>query len=343
MTVSFRIGADNSRSEIQWLWKDHLLANSVNMIGGRKGSGKTSAIASILGAWRAGVMPDGSKPHKPLRRIMWFSSEEDTDKVICPRQALYKIKPVDVVTVDRRVNFGLNRAELPRDLQLLTMTIREHKVDAVIVDPWLELKPVAFDSKSDTATRDYITWMLSIAEQTETTWILVGHLTKGKSANALNELAGSAQVAATCRSVLRCDHPDKTKSDRYLSVLECNLGSPVYPIHYQVIPQKNGLARVEWGEIQEMSVVEISSLADEADERDLMIDAKNVIIQCLTSGKNSSKAILTEASDCGISNRTMTRAKYALGVKSKRVKSADGNNMIWVWFHPDYKPVKKST
>lgn len=343
MAASFRIGHDNTVGPVQWLWRDRILADSVNMISGRKETGKSSVIASILGHWRKGVMPDGSPPHKPLRRILWFSSEESVDRVIAPRQALYKIRSTDLVTIDRRINFGLNRAELPRDLQVIASVIREHKIDAVVVDPWLELKPHSFDSKSDTAARDYITFMLAIAEETKTTWLLVGHLTKGKSANSLNEISGSAQVAATCRSVLRCDYPDKTNDERYFSVLACNLGSPVFPVGYSVVPHSSGLVTIKWGSVKQMSVEEITELADEAPERSVMEEAKNLIIACLKEGKTEAKKILCEARECGISDRTMARAKFALGVKSKRVKSADGTTMINRWWHSDLKPDKKTT
>lgn len=335
MSITFRSGIDKNAPGTQWLWKDRLVANTLNLIDGRKGTGKSSVVSAILGSWHNGTMPDGSKPHKKLRRVLWFSSEEDYDGVIAPRLRHYGIKTNDVLTLDTRSASYIHRLNLESHYNQIKDTIIESKVDAVVVDPYTELKGSGFSSKDDAATRDYLTMMITLAKLTKSTWFLMRHLRKARSTYALDEGAGSVQIAATCRSVTRCDYPDSTKMDRYYSVLSCNLAAPTFPVQYQIEFAKCGIPVATFGAVCQISVEEMASMNSDAESRDVLSDAKKLLIRCLEEGKTLSVEIMREAESAVIGKSTLRKAKFELGIVARPRLDPSSGKVSWHWCMPD--------
>lgn len=335
MGINFRSGIDSTAAMIEWVWPNRVMANTINMISGRKGAGKSSAVSALLGHWKTGSMPDGSTPHRKLRRVIWFSSEEDYDSVIAPRAKANGINPDDIMTIDRREMTGLPLYDLAKNYTHLRDVIVERKVDAVIVDPYTELKSTGFASKDDGATRDYLTLMITLAQSTSSTWLLMGHCRKAKSNHPLDELAGSVQIAATCRSVIRCDHPDHDKPDRYFSVLACNLAEPTLPVSYTIQRTKSKVPVCKFGTEVQLTMDEIIDLTVDKESRDVLADAKLLLCRCLSEGKKNAADILKEAKQSAIGEKTLRTAKTQMGIRSVRVVDPVSGLATWQWCHPD--------
>jgi hypothetical protein len=337
MSVSFRSGIDKLQPAQAWLWRNRILANSVNIIDGRKGSGKSTYVRGLLGAWKRGKMPDGTPPHRKLRRIMWFSSEEDYDNTIGPALEIEGIPSSDVITIDRRQRLAIQSLNIVEHYAEISAEIMDKKIDAVVLDPYTELKPPGYSSKDDGATRDYLTLMLTMASATLSTWILMRHLRKAKATSALDEGAGSVQIAAACRSVTRVDWPDRDKPDRYYSVLACNLGEPVSPMSFRIVQSAAKIPVVKFGSMTSLTVEEIADLSDDQDKRDVLDEAKKLLQACLAEGKCNARDILKEAKDNAISESTLRTAKRQLKIIAKRVKDPVTGVVVWRWIMTEPK------
>lgn len=334
MGISFRSGIDTAAPGHQWLWRNRLVANTVNLVDGRKGSGKSTLVRGILGCWKAGKMPDATPPHRKLRRVMWFTSEEDYDNTVAPALKLEGIPDSDVITIDRRNKLAYQRLDLFTSYTQIAEEIMDKKIDAVVVDPFSELKPVGYATKDDGAMREYMTMMLSLASSTLSTWIVLRHLRKAKSTFALDEGAGSVQIAACARSVTRCDWPDRMKPERYYGVLVCNLGEPVNPLQFRCISSASKIPVVQWKGVTKLSMEEIIELNAEDSTRSVLDQAKEIIKCCIEEGNNTAVAILKEAKLSDISGKTMHKAKDQMKVTAQRVVDPVSGVACWMWVPP---------
>ena len=75
-------------------------------------------------------------------------------------------------------------------------------------------------------------------------------------------------------------------------------------------------------------------------QRSAVDEAKEFLVELLTTGEQSVKVISSEAKLAGIAPRTLDRAKAALGVRSRRV--GFGKKSYWVWVLPDPKSAKSA-
>src|SRR5205823_11388701 len=91
---------------------------------------------------------------------------------------------------------------LSHDLELLERTIKRTNARLVILDPLMAVLGGSIDSSRDQHIREVFTPLAHLAERTGCAILLIRHLTKGPSPNALYRGAGSLGILASARTSL---------------------------------------------------------------------------------------------------------------------------------------------
>jgi hypothetical protein len=170
--------------------------------------------------------------------------------------------------------------------------------------------------------------LADVAERTNCAICLVGHLNK-KSGGGLYRGLGSIDLMAAARSALFVGRLPFDREMRAFVHGKSNLSAPG-------VPQAFGFERdgaLAWLGPTEITLDELLSgkAAKKADGKSesQLERAMAVIENALESGESPANEVIKRGAALGICEKTMKRAKSALGVRSVR-RTAD-----WVWIMPE--------
>jgi hypothetical protein len=129
--------------------------------------------------------------------------------------------------------------------------------------------------------------------------------------------------------LLAATHPDDDEL-RLLAGQKNNLSLPPESLVYRIEAAENGAARIVYEGVSEATAGQLLRVPVDEEEKSVLTEAKEFLESELNGRRMAMKAVERNASEAGISPRTLKRAKQALGVKS--VKQSDGS---WTWSLPE--------
>lgn len=319
------------QKEVEWLWKNWIPLGCVSVLEGRKGTGKSTFSAALAAAITAGLPLPGRRD-KAIRDVLWVTAEEDPARAIGPRLAAAG------ADLGRVHMFGWNTEEacvkelvLPRDLLKLRAEIEARKVSLVVLDPLAGFLSRDCDENSQQDMRGLLQPLALLAAQTGAAILAIRHLRKGKAGCALDQGIGSVAIGAVARVVLRLDRVQGSKWKRALACVASNLGPQPQTLSFEVVAQ-DASTRVEWGESLPLDAEELAADQGDAGERSALEDARRLLREKLKDGWVPVRAIVVEAKDASVSERTLRSAKAELGVRTRFRR--EGEERRWEWGPP---------
>lgn len=321
---------------IEWLWPGWLARGKIHIIAGAPGTGKTTvgmsfaAIVTLGGRW-----PDGSRA-APGHVMIW-SSEDDPKDTLVPRlmAAGADLSKVHIVTgyVDSE---GARSFQPSRDAVALADHIAgmTPPPSLLIVDPIVSA--VAGDSHKNAEVRRALQPLVDLAMDRRCAVLGVSHFSKGTAGqDPVNRVTGSLAFGALARVVLATAKlPDEEGGGRVLARAKSNIGCDSGGFGYELevceVPPGIETTRVLWGDVLEGSARDLLGQADaqsDPDERGALEDAKGFLRMMLEDGPVPAKKIMSEAREAGHAERTLKRAKQALGVEAIK----GGFQGKWEW------------
>jgi hypothetical protein len=163
-----------------------------------------------------------------------------------------------------------------------------------------------------------IKFLAQLARDKKIAVLLIHHLRKKGEKDTisvdLERLRGSSSIVQTARVVWAMDNPNNSTGYKRLRGIKSNLGKLAPAIGYTI--DDSGIS---FGSLPNPEQIEKSSAKREA---------HLFLRSMLAAGSCDAQAILAEAKENGIAERTLNTAKADLGVRSER---EGGPNGKWVW------------
>jgi putative DNA primase/helicase len=331
--------SDVSSEDIDWLWERWIPARMLTILGGYGGDGKSTVMASLIGAWTTGgALPDGTAAQKT--NVLRLSAEDDVSYAIRPRLDLHgtDARRVFVLKGTIRGDGRTRWFDLRRDVEIMRGVIRKHRIGLVVIDPLSSYLPKS-DRNNEGDIRDALQPLIGLMETTGVGVVGIMHVGKaGDGRRASQRLLGSTAFTALARSVLMiADQPEERQPDdvaamgklKVLQVVKSNYSIPPAP---QVFRRPLD-ASIAWLGASEVGIEECFTLPTVRERGRSAIernDAIDFLKEMLSSGPVPSSEILTQARAQGFSERTLRRAKKMLAVKA--CKTID---KTWMWSMPE--------
>ena len=210
---------------LQWVWQDMIPEQSLTLMAGTAGIGKSTILAWITSALTRGELP-GAFQGKPIA-VGFVAAEDDVPRTLIPRldAAGANRQLTSTLRVQVTGDNGETWKQLPtiaEDLSELEAQIIEHGIKVLIVDPVVSV--MDGDSVRLSDVRRNLDRLSALCERTGCTVIAVTHFNKG-AGNASEKITGSSAFRDTARSVLLLA-VDEDSEQRILSVDKSNY-SPV--------------------------------------------------------------------------------------------------------------------
>lgn len=328
--------ADVKPERLDWLSPGRLAAGKLTVLDGDPGLGKSTLLCD----WAARVstgqpLPDG-EPGRP-RGVVLLSAEDGLGDTIRPRLEAAGAELARVVALPAVPDGTLEGRfpELPLDVAYIRGQVDQHDVALLIIDPLMAYLGSGVNSWRDQDVRRALAPLASMADATGCAVVLVRHLNKAPGGNALYRGGGSIGIigAARCGLLVAAD-PDNEER-RVLASTKSNLAKPPESIAFRLEPVAGSdVARVVYVGSSVHSAHALLAPPEGTDESPARSEAESWLRDHLANGPVSAKDAIKAARADGISERTMKRARSALGVISERTGGL-GNAGGWSWSLPE--------
>lgn len=311
--VITKTASDIATQDIIWTWEPFLPNGTASLLIGDGGSGKsffTCAIAAAISTGRP--LPGmGDEPIEPADVIIQ-NTENAWSYVIKPRLEMLEADCSRIHSIDdseKRLTLTDNRIEA---------AIRKHNAKFIVLDPLQSMLDTNLSMNRSESVRPALMHLEKVAERTQSTILLVGHVGKGRG-KAQHRSLGSVDIVNSVPSVLCLGRAKGLDADiRAVAHLKGNF-SELGPTHLFSLSKAEGF---RWEGIDEDITPDdiMGFIASKSKEDIGKLDEAVDFLNYVLAGDYMTVAELKElANEKGIADKTLERARKKAGVKSKKV------------------------
>lgn len=323
--------ADVKAEPVRWLWPGYVPLGMVAVIDGHPKLGK-STLCLDLGArvTTGSPMPDGAPGVGPANVVV-LSAEDSAAHVIRPRLDAAGADPARVVLVDHVPDEGGARdVELPGDLARIEALVRAEHALLVICDPLMAYLGANIDAHRDQDVRRALRPFKALAERTGAAFLIVRHYNKAGERNPILRGGGSIGISGAARSVLMvAQHPDD-ETRRVFALAGGNLAPDPPALAYRIVNDElHATARIVWEGPTEHRARDLLADRGEHGGEPVRAEAEKVLREILADGPVPARKVKALARDAGVSDRTLDRAREAIGAVTRREGFGPGASYLW--------------
>jgi len=317
----------------EWDWPEVFLANSLNLLEGRKGVGKSSLLAAIAAQFTGGSpLPDCAS--KVPRSVLWHGPEEDWESAILPRLARAGADVSWCGKLDLRTSSGrVRRLTFPSGAEELTELCRNGRVGMLVLDPLGSSADPEIDLRQDQDIHLYLESLAEVCRRAKCSAYLSRHLRKSVGGDPRESGLGGVGIVNTCRTAWRLDEHPTQPGLFVMSAVAGNHMDRNRAWLYRLIPSGDGV-RIEWAGLSQLSAEVMAEGRGGAADRDECRDADALIRAALADGARAAADLLAELDSAGLSKYALKQAKAALRVQSVRKQDGPAGKPCWYWHPP---------
>jgi len=342
--------------QARWAWSGRAPAATTIILEGDPDCMKSTLACSMVAAFSTGTrLPDWRDEALaaftgPVN-VGYVTAEDDPSATLLPRYLvaggdptrMFFYQAVDVHGLDDEGTVA-DLLALPRHIEPFKAWIVRRKLRAVVIDVLAAFTDERIDSHNDTSVRRMLTGLKEVAEATGCLLIVVRHLTKGKGVRAIYAGQGSIAYGGAARAVLVAATHPREPDAFVLAVVKSNLAPKEWRSTLAYRPRSvrfdfddgtvGTAAKIDWGEVVDLSADDLSALPGDDEERSARADAAEWLGDYLDAGPQPAAEVERAARAAGHAWATVRRAKSTLGVTSRKVGSE------WKWLKEDAHPAQ---
>src|SRR6266702_1876492 len=238
--------------EVHWLWDKHLPLGKITLLDGDPGMGKSLLALNLAARVSSGLpMPDGTPGQQG--GVILIAPEDGAADTLKPRLEAAGGDPSRVLLLNTVQSLDAKKMQvvdrpfsLSQDLELLEQAIKQTNALLVVLDPLMAVLGHNVDSSRDQDIRAVFTPLAQLAERTGCAILLIRHLKKGPSHNALYRGAGSIGIIAAARTGLLVAQDPYEQNKRILATTKNNLSQRATNLSYQIVENALGIPSLHW-------------------------------------------------------------------------------------------------
>jgi RecA-family ATPase len=316
---------------VNWLWYPYLPKGKLCLLGGDPGLGKTWVALALAAAYSRGRWPfvtDGPSSELEPGQTLFCASEDGMADTLIPRLRGMGADLDRVVFLEGKKD---KKGDLQRivmnEEEILTYAITECKAKLIIFDPFQRFLPPKTKMNEMETVSPVVRALIRVAEKTQATVLLLGHLNKSKQDTLAYKFMGSVDWFAAARSAMMVmKDPENTRSGRFLYQVKNSLAPEAGGVSFSLQETDRPFM---WGQQTSVSAEEMFSTVNSKKTR--ADEATTFLLAELRDGEQESDLILAKGKDCGLSRNALFEAKKELGVLARKI----GFQGKWYWILPE--------
>ena len=298
---------DIQSERVHFLWEPYIPRGKITIVQGDPGDGKTTLLLAIAAAVTDGSPLPGNGGRSVPADVIFQTAEDGLVDTIKPRLEKFSADCDRIHVIDEEetaLTFSDARIE---------QAIMETGAKLFVFDP-LQAYLGGAGMHSANGIRPLMKSLGAVAERTGCAIVIIGHLNK-KGGKAPYRGLGSVDIYAAARSVLYVGKLESEDNSRAVVHGKSNITSTSAPIAFGL--DENGC--FEWRGECEITADELLSGKGNGTKPDSQFaKAKKFLENILTGRSVTAVDVLRMAKEQGISEKTLRRAKSALGVTSPK-------------------------
>ena len=270
---------------------------------------------------------------KIIGSVIILANEDDAAHTIRPRLDAAGADTTKVYIVEGVAREGkqVDLFQLDTDIAALRLKAEEiGDVRLIIIDPPSAYLGPKVDAYKESDVRRVLAPLTQLAHDTGALVLLVVHLNKRSDGGAQQRFGGSTAWIAAPRAAFLVAEEEATRR-RFMLPVKNNLGNDRLGFEYRVaetlLNYRSGPIKapyIEWLGTSNRSTTELLNPPKPKDTSALD-EAKEFLRNQLAGGTKPAADVKAAATDAGISDATLNRAKTDLRVKSTKVEN------VWNW------------
>ena len=328
--------ADVERENVTWMWQGFLPHKKLVIVDGMPGVGKSTLTADIAAKVSTGAtFPCGTENR--ARGVLFLAVEDGVADTIRPRveaaggdvERVYAMSGVEIQGQE-------SAPDLSKHIEIIRNLVIEHDIGLIIIDPIMALLGANVDSYRDQDVRSITTPLARLAEELDVIVLVVRHPNKSISSNALMRGGGSMAFIGAARVGWVVGKDPSDESRRILAIAKSNLAMMADSLQFQLVTDEQfGCARIEW---LGKSMVSADILYSEPnqDERNQTDEAMEWLQDFLGDSEIDNKDVKRKATEAGISEKALRRAREKLRVQITR--KGKGKDQVTTWLLAPHTP-----
>lgn len=324
----FKTLSDIEEQEPEWFAGKEMPKGQISTLASDGGVGKTTAAVDIAANRSAGKPCFLDPPDLIINpQIIAFLSTEDSVRKKLKRKLREAGGNMDNIIVP---DFSEDESGLLRGFKFgtekMSAFVRYYRPDLCIFDPLQGFIPPALNMGSRNAMRDCMAPLISLGEETGTTFLIICHTNKRKGAYGRDRIADSADLWDISRSVLMMGFTED-QGIRYLSHEKSNYGELQDTLLFSISSDGKIIKEGKtWKRDREFT--QEYALNSSPSKR---TSCEAWIVEQLKCGKIRNADLYDSAEDAGFSSATIRRAVETLS-KNNRVRrwqTGYGSGKTW--------------
>jgi hypothetical protein len=337
--------ADVDRELVRWLWPGRIPLGKVSVLDGDPGTGKSTLTLTIAAKVTTGSpFPDGARPERA--DVILMNAEDDIGDTIRPR---LEAAGADLARcwvlpdVQPESDRPPRPPELPADLDAVEGMVKDKQAALVVIDPLMAFLSGQVDSHRDQDVRRVLASLAYMAARTGAALLIVRHMNKG-TGSALYRGSGSIGIVGAARAGLLVAPDPDDDSRRVLALTKSNLAKMPDALAYRLVnDERYGCARVVWDGASRHTAGDLVRPRVDEDEAPALAEAVRVLKEILADAPLSAGNVKKLAAQAGVAERTLHRARHALGVTARRHGFGQGGYYVWSMPADPPAPVAQGT
>jgi len=332
--AQLQCAGDVQPQPINWLWPNRIALGKLTMIAGDPGLGKSLLSIELAKHVTKGIRWPVDDTPCPIGDVVLLSAEDDLADTIRPRLDAAGANPDKVYflesiqEIDKEGELIKRGFSLKRDVAAIEQVLEQNpQIRLIIVDP-ISAYLGGTDSHNNSDIRSVLSPLSELANKKKVAIVVITHLNKGSGqGSAMYRATGSLAFVAAARAVFIVTRDQDDPDRRLFLPIKNNLGTDREGFAYRVIQADNGAPIIDWeNETITISADDALATLSNEDKTDRQ-DAISFLERELKDGAVDAKELFKSAESCGISRRTLYRAKSDLGVDSYKKDFAGS----WAW------------
>lgn len=320
-----------AEEEASWLVQGWIPEGQITLLAADGGIGKTTFWCNLIAALSSGTScildpPECSrKPHT----VAFLTTEDSVRKKLKKKLRLAGANMSNIITPDFLADTSGTLQNLKFGTPDMARFVRHFRPALCVFDPVQGFIPPTLNMGSRNAMRDCMAPLISLGEETGTTFLVVCHTNKRKGAYGRDRIADSADLWDISRSVLMAGYTED-EGVRYLSNEKNNYGKLQETLLFSIADDgtviKEGHSGKRDREYTRDAILNVSAPKRE--------DCKDFLLSELdrAGGTIATKELENSAKSAGYSFATVRRAKDELKKAGTIRYFSEGSGKEKVWF-----------
>ena len=342
MPIAVR-GSEVICRKLQWLWPNRVPLGKLTLLVGDPEQGKSFLTLDMAARITRGRgWPDQPKQRAPRGSVIVLSAEDDSDDTIVPRlkKAGANLNQCVILKASRAADGLARPVSLDRDLGVVRRTLLDNPdCRMVVIDP-ISAYLGQVDGNSNTHLRSLLFPLGELAAERGVAVVMVSHLNKRTSAQAMYRTMGSMAFVAVSRAAWLVVRDPKNEERRLMLSVKNNLTDRPQGMAFRLAAaSKHAIAKIAWEktpvDLTLAEALEISSGFNLAEQR--YRDHEHWVVTWLREELSDGPKTRTQLGLDGmfesVSKDQMYRAAKRLGVVMRK------KGMTWddaEWMLPEH-------